>query len=132
MTNPTTIWHVGQRATINRQTIVTIERVTPAGRPIANGRTFNADGTERLGDPFRRSRLEPLTPEIQAEMDLVKRGQKASHDAFAAVEAADKWLRQALGSWGRKVPEAADVEKVEKLAAAIRHLMEDENVSGRT
>lgn len=120
-------WQVGQQAVISRQTIVTIERVTPAGRVIAGGRTFDANGKERTGgDPYRRARLEPLTPEIQAGMDLVVRGQKAGAAADAAFTSADRWLRRALSTWDRRIPEAADVEKAERLIAAIQSVMEGE------
>lgn len=119
-----TEWNVGQTAIINRQQIVTVERVTSSGRAVAGGRTFDVDGTERAGgDRFRRARLEPLTPEIQAEIDLVDRGRKASNKAAAAVSAAEKWLQQSFGSWGRRVPEAEDVEMAERLAAAIGSIM---------
>jgi hypothetical protein len=117
-------WVAGQQAVINRQTVVTIERVTPSGRAVVGGRTYNADGTERSKDPWRRSRLEPLTVEIQAEMELVARGREVARDAHGAVDDAVKWLRQSL-SWHR-MPEVADVEKAEKLSRAIRQALEAE------
>lgn len=123
MSDETPTWHVGQQAVISRQTVVTVEKVTPSGRVTANGRTFDPTGKERTaGDPFRRAKLEPLTPEIQAEMDLVVRGRAASAAAYAAITAADKWL--ALSSLGRNVPDAADMDKAEALIAAIRSVME--------
>lgn len=122
-------WKVGQRAVISRTRVVTIERVTPAGRVIADGRTFNADGSERSsGAPYNRPKLEPFTPEIQAEMDLVIRGRKAANEAIVAVEMAEKWLRRTFSSWGgRSVPDAEDVEKAEKLTAAIQQVLGDES-----
>jgi hypothetical protein len=122
-------WHVGQTAIINRTRIVTVERVTPSGRVIAAGRTFGSDGMERTGGEYRsRANLEPLTPEIQAEMELADRGRKASGDAHAALQSAEKWLCRALSSWGGGVPEAENVEKAERLAAAIGQIMDAEAV----
>lgn len=121
----TTGWRVGQQVIINRQIMTTIDRVTPSGRIVANGRTFNADGRERSGgSSFRRAQLEHFTADIKAEIDLISRGREASRNAVAAIENADKWLRRAFGTWDKKVPDADDVAKAEKIASAIRQIME--------
>ncbi len=119
----TTVWTIGQRATINRQRIVTIERVTRAGRAVVEGRTFEVSGRERIkGDTFRRPLLEPFTPEIQAEMDLVDRGRKVFSEGHNLMEIAKRWLSVASSAWSRPVPEIEDVDRAEKLTAALRGL----------
>lgn len=118
-------WQVGQQAVISRRLVVTIERVTPSGRVTANGRTFDKDGMERSGgDPWRRSKIELLTPEIQAEMDLETRGNKARNDAYTAIDAASKWMRSTSGGLSRHIQQLADVEKTERLVAAIQGVLE--------
>jgi hypothetical protein len=120
-----TEWQVGQKAVISRRLVVTITHVTPTGRVTANGRTFDKDGRERSGgDPWRRPKIEPLTPEIQAEMDLETRGNKARKDAYTALAAAEKWMRSTSGGLGRYIPELADVERTERLAAAIHGVLQ--------
>lgn len=118
MNNPT--WTVGQEAIVDRREIVKIERVTPTGRVVAAGRTFDPDGVERRRDQRRKALLEPLTTEVKAEIALVERGRKAHLGASRAIEQSDKWLRKSsLSSWQRSEPAVADVEKAEALAAAI-------------
>lgn len=114
-------WEVGQKAVIDRRLIVTIEKVSATGRATANGMVFDIDGFRR-GDRSRFSiaKLEALTPEIQAEMDLVARGIKVDNETASAIRAADNWLRQSFGGMGRRIPEIADVERAERLIAAIR------------
>jgi hypothetical protein len=112
-------WHAGQRAIIDRRTIVTIDRVTPKGWAVVGERRFGADGRKIGG---LRTLLEPLTPEIEAEIALATRGNEASRDALGQIEAANSWLRQRF-SWNRRVTDAGDVEKAEHLAAAIRQVM---------
>lgn len=125
--NPqTTGWIAGQQAVISREIIVSIDRVTPAGRAIVNGRTFEVDGRERTsGDTYRRSKLEPLSDEIKEEMALRERASRVSRDGYPRIERAEKWFRQALGSWGGRIPERGDVEKAERLVAAIADVMGD-------
>lgn len=128
---PTTApqWQPGQRCVISRQTVVTIERVTPSGRAVAGDRTFGRDGIEICaGNPYGRPRLELLTPEIEAEIALSARGRKADWAASAALLAADKWLRSALSSRNIRIPDAADVDRAERLAEAIKKVMESADV----
>ncbi len=121
--NETTSWIVGQRATINRQQIVTVERVTPAGRAIVEGRTFEVSGRERTnGDFYSRPMLEPLTPEIQAEMDLVARGRKVFPEAHSLMDTAKHWLQSEYSAWKHKIPKTEAMDRAEKLTAALRNL----------
>jgi hypothetical protein len=114
-------WLPGQRAIIDRRTVVTIDRVTPSGRAVVGDRTFEANGFERRGGhKFRILKLEAITPEI----DLIIRGTQALHAAHKELEAADNWLRRNLSTWGPRIPDAPDVDRAERLAAAIRQVME--------
>lgn len=122
----------GQRAVISRVQIVSVDRVTPSGRVIVGDRTFNPDGYERAGGSrYHAARLEPLTPEIESEIQLVKRGAEASNAAAKAIASADAWLRRSFSVWGRhrRVPDAADVEKAERLIAAIKQAIGEETAS---
>jgi hypothetical protein len=118
-------WHVGQQAVIDRCQVVTVDRVTPSGQVVVGRRKFNATGLERGVSRSSMARLEPMTPEIRAEMDLVGRWLLASRAAFAETAKAESWMRQSFRSWGPHVPKLADVEKAEALAAAIRSVMGD-------
>lgn len=115
-------WAVGQRAAINRRTVVTIIRVTPSGRAVVDApggeRTFNADGVER-GDTYRRARLYPLTKEIEAEIALAARSIKSFAELDAALDDLCKWVRNARPGWNRDISELPDVEAAERLTAAI-------------
>ena len=122
-----TKWTVGQRAVINRREIVTVERVTPGGKARAGGRLFDASGMEIAGGLIR-SRLEPLTPEVEAAMALGKRAQIATDAAWDAVNIAARFVRINLSTWGNRIPEAADVDKAERLAAAINAILQEEPV----
>jgi hypothetical protein len=119
-------WQVGQSAVIDRRQIVTIERVTASGLAIVAGRKFSRDGKEITKSTiWDRSRLEPMTPDIESEIDLVRRGNDAKSEAYKAIVAADKWLRTALGFPNeRRVPDAATVVTAERLAVALRQAVE--------
>lgn len=119
MSAQTSFWQVGQQAVINGEQTVTIERVTPAGRAIAAGRTFNVDGTERTSNHWNSAILHPLTPALQAQIDLRQRTKAARSALNNAVVAADQWARKSFSSWNRYQPPIEDVEKAERLAAAI-------------
>jgi len=117
-------WRPGQRAVINRQRVVVIDKVTPSGRATVGHMAFNPDGFRRGQSRYSADKLELLTPEIEAEMALVQRAGKVSRDAVKAVEGADKWLRTTFSPWRHEVPDPADVARAETLAAAIRDAME--------
>ena len=118
-------WRAGQQAVIDRNTIVTIERITPTGRIVVGDRHFDSDGTERKAG-YRKSRIEPLTAEIQAEMALIERGYKARLAADKLIEKADKYVRTVLPTYSRRgVPEEADVVRVERIIAALAEAMAD-------
>ena len=116
-------WTVGQKAVINRTDIVVIDRVTPAGRAIVKNRTFDTDGNERPKRKSYAEKLEPLTPELKAEMDLGRRGLAAEMAAYGAIGQAQTWLQRTLSLWNRPVPNAADVDKAERLTAAIKQII---------
>jgi hypothetical protein len=117
-------WTKGQRAVINRREVVTIGRVTAFGRAIVGDRTFEKSGRQRTaGNPYRRAQLEPLTPEIEDEMALVIRGREAAHAVHAALDAAGRWLRGAFNLYRASVPDAADVERAERLLVALNKEM---------
>ena len=116
-------WSVGQKAVINKTDIVVINRVTPAGRAIVENRTFDTDGNERPKRENRTDKLEPLTPELEAEMDLSRRGLAAEMAAYGAIGQAQTWLQRRLALWNRSAPNAADVDKAERLTAAIEQIM---------
>lgn len=121
-----TPWKVGQQAVIDRNRVVTIDHVTPSGRAMVAGRIYDVEGVHRIkGSRYNRSRLELLTPEIQAEMDLVERVREASRAADAAIWAAGRWMGKTFITLDLRALTAADVDKAEKLAAAIREVMED-------
>ena len=113
-------WYVGQAVVIDRRQIVTVARVTHCGWVVADGRTFWPSGVERTLKPAvgQRSRLTPLTPQLEAEITLCTRSKRAQNDLVEELIRVDKWLRSAL-PW-RDVPVVEDVEKAERLAQAIR------------
>lgn len=116
----TTPWQAGQRAVINRQAVVTVDRVTASGRPKVGDRTFDVDGTERAAGVsfYRRAKLEHITPDIEAEMALRQRASAARSALYAALETVEKWQRDCFGSF-RGDPDEADVAKAERLVSAI-------------
>ena len=57
-------WYVGQECAINCSRIVTVEKVTPTGKPRADGTLWDVRGYRSAGR-FRSDRLEPLTDEIR-------------------------------------------------------------------
>ena len=118
-------WAAGQRAVIGRCRVVTIERVTSTGRAFVKGRYFGKDGYEiTSGDPYNRAKLELLTPEIEAEMELLRRARQARESAEKAIQDAGIFTRDALSIFGGRIPDTADVDLAERLAAAIRGVME--------
>ena len=123
---PAAPWAAGQRAVIDRRHIVTIERVTPSGQAFVKGRYFGKDGYERTsGYPYNRAKLELLTPEIEAEMELLRRARQVRETAERAIQDAGIFTRDALSTFGGRIPETADVDLAERLAAAIRGVMEE-------
>ena len=118
-----TKWFVGQQVAIDRREIDTILHITRMGRVIVGDCVYDPDGFQLLETrvSFVPKKIEPLTPEIKAKIDYDARIE-AAYDMFkAAKETADIWVddRFCLPSYNRKPPNVADVEKVERLAAAI-------------
>ena len=121
------VWQADQRVVIGRRKVVTIERVTPAGRVIADGRTFDKNGLERrAGKHHERVKLELLTPEIEAEMAFSRRVAVTGQHAFNAVGDAQHWLQQRFHSFLPINPvnvKLADIEIAERLTAAINQVL---------
>ena len=114
-----TQWTPGQRAVINRSKIVTIDRVTPSGMAVVGDVRFSADGHNRV----LCKKLEPLTPEIEAEIELFKRARIVGKLAHNAIQHAESWLRDRYGPFAKRTPEAADIAKAERFAAAIKEIL---------
>jgi hypothetical protein len=116
-------WQAGQRAVIDRRTVVQIVRVTPSGRaivgPPGGERTFEPSGFERVASGYRRARLEPWSEEIEAEIAHAIRTQKAFRALGEAVSELEKWMRDARPRWQRDFSELADVEAAERITKAI-------------
>ena len=117
-------WKAGEKAVIGLHRLVTIDRVTASGRAVVGDQTFNADGSLRGGEPYG-PRLRLLTPEIEAQIALDDRAREAGNAASAAKENADVWIRRVFGGFSRKpTPPLADIERAERLAAAIAEVLE--------
>ena len=123
MLEKTPTWTAGQRAVVGRSRIVTIDRVTPGGRAVVGDTTYEPDGRERGGQPYRSPRLEALTPEIEQEMRLATQGADVSRRLNDLIKDADRWCRGTFSGWGRKVPELEDVEKAERLCEAMKAIL---------
>lgn len=117
-------WTPGERAVIDRQRIVTIDRVTPSGRAVVGHQTFGADGRERTSN-YRPGLLELLTAEIEVEMGLRARALKADEAMYVALDRVRGWQRNILGGIRPNPASIADIQKAEALAAAIRSVMGD-------
>jgi hypothetical protein len=65
-----------------------------------------------------------MTPEIEDEMDRAARGTIAGSSVHGAVFSAERWVRDVFGTWSRKVPTHDDIKKAERLAAAIKAVLE--------
>lgn len=124
MANPT--WKIGDRVTINRRIVATVERLTPSGRVVVrhgdNLVTFEPCGTERASG-YSRRKIAHLTPEAEAEIALVARCAAVFPEAWRVVEAAERWVRHARPAWGKDIAEVADVDRAERLIAAIEAVL---------
>lgn len=115
-------WEAGQKAVINRRQVVTIERVSPTGRVSAGGIVFDCNGYGRTPSR-RRPKLEPLTPEIQAEMELTERALRVADRSLKAVLRAERWLREMNSVFRPHAVSRQDVEKAERLMSAITDIL---------
>ena len=96
----------------------TIERVTPSGRAIVNGRTFYPHGYERGNAKSGwGSTIQPGTPELLERL----RGTFAFIAISKAITDIERWGRRANTS----VFNPADIEKADRLVAAIRDVLGD-------
>jgi hypothetical protein len=119
-------WLPGQRATIDRQQIVTIDRVTKGGRAVVGDRQFAVDGKECGYRGSDRRLLELLTPEIETDMKLREKRKAIFEKARQATLRAEQWISKIYSPWRSFEPTDADVEKAERLAAAIARVIGDE------
>jgi hypothetical protein len=123
-------WCPGQTAVIDRSRIVTIERVTPKGYAIVEGRRFSPLDEKHVSAYCGKEKLEPLTPEIQAGMDQAKRAEIAYKKLYARIEEAEKWRRETFREvWGRRtaIASPADLDRAERLIAAIWEVLHGES-----
>ena len=122
-------WYPGQTAVIDRSRIVTIERVTPKGYAIVEGRRFSPLDEKHVSAYCGKEKLEPLTPEIQARMDQAKRAEIDYKKLYARIEEAEKWRRETFREvWGRRTAIAlADLDRAERLIAAIWEVLHGES-----
>ena len=119
-------WTPNQRVARDRTWIVTIDRVTQSGRAIIGDVTFDPNGLERSsGDPYHRSRIEPLTPQIEAEIALRARCSRVRMETRAALGAAETWWGNMFGGLRQRIPSIEEVNRAERLAAAIRSILEE-------
>ena len=119
------VWQVGQRVVLNREKVVTIEKVTPSGCAKINEKVFEVNGQERTSS-YRRSKIEPLTAETEVGMALEKRCGDASLALERAVRGALAWSSGRFSNaWTRREPCPADIEKAERIVAAIKREMGD-------
>lgn len=120
-------WVVGQAVTINRAKVGMVECVTASGRAHVGARTFDKNGRERTAQPYHeRALLEILTPEIEAEMALEGRGNYVSRELNTLLDNTQQWVRMSFDIWRRKVPNASDIDKAEKIIAALKGTFGDE------
>lgn len=130
MTDPQ--WTPGQRAVIDRREIVTIERVTRGGKAVVGSRQFRPNGSE-VSSSLRSAQLDPLTPEIEAEMALAKKGSAATEKLRAVLNSAAQWCRSNMShynGWHYVCPTPADISRAERLTVAIQAIL-GEGCDGR-
>ena len=124
----TTGWQPGQTAVIGRRQIVTVARVTKAGRAIVDHygteRVFEPNGWERCSGS-RRNHLDHLTPEIRAEMEQSARAVAAFRRLAAVLDAAARWDRENCPRWGSDMAESGAVFRAEQMAAAIEAIIKE-------
>jgi len=103
-------WQVGERVALyDGHSFVafdTVERVTKSGRPVINDITFNPDGGQRGGDTWSKLHIEPLTPDLEAEIEAMQRERQAWIDWIDAYQSVKRG--------------AFPVEKLEFLVSYIR------------
>lgn len=123
--NEPTPWTAGQRVALNRERIVTIERVTPSGRFYVEGKMFRANGFA-FGETSMwsgRDKVDVLTQELEARVAKVQRVNQAAGRLSAALHAADDWHTKYFGGQ-RRSDDPTTIERAEALTAAIKAAME--------
>ena len=120
-------WQVGQRVVLNGRTVETVERVTPSGRAIVCGSTYGADGWRRGDSDYTRNLIVPATDELLAKLALRNHAESVYAAARRAADRAERYAR-ALLPWGGLQLGAvteSDVEKAERLTAAINAILQE-------
>ena len=120
-------WFVGQEVSIDGRKIGTISHVTPKGRATVNNIVYDQDGWEREAGSIStpRNKIEPLTPEIKAQIEVYLRSKAARYASKEAVREATRWLEKhfIVTPFRGEIASVADVEKAERLAAAITEIL---------
>ena len=115
-------WQAGQRVAFDHKMIKTIERVTPSGMPVVDGRKYNRNGEAREKTTNlwgRRHWIAPLTPDLEAQIVRLDGWRRAVNAAFDEVEKAEKWLR----ANNSRPPSEDAIATAERLAAAISTIL---------
>ena len=123
-----TAWTVGQQVSLNRNSVVTIDRVTPSGRAYIGERAFNPDGYERGGESKgvwggSASRIEALTPEMTEIVQLAERWVLVRAQAHDANTKLGRWVLDRCSSFKRGVPKEQTVNDVERVTDAINAVL---------
>lgn len=118
-------WFVGQEVIINRTLpILHVDKVTPTGRAVVDGRTFDASGFERAPNKiYGPGLLEPMTNEIGEEIAFRERASNVFSLIYKKLDKLEVWRKKAFSLWTKEIPSAANVERAERLAAAIDAIM---------
>ena len=112
-----TVWIVGQQVSLNRNSVVTIDRVTPSGWAFVGYRQYNSDGRERAGNHWQHG-IEPLTPELVEQIALAGRYRKARTLMYHAARDLNAWATEYCFFNTERVPDLAEIEQIERVAAA--------------
>lgn len=108
-----TRWQVGQRVVIDRDSVATVEKVSPSGRATIGGRVYRPDGLQMgRGNRWRASRIEAATPELLALIALRRRHVGAHAALSRAISAAERFDQNNRPSTFRpRDPDSAAVKK---------------------
>ena len=126
------VWQVGQRVavyrrtvTVDRRTVATVEKVTKGGRARVGDALYHNNGSE-VGGGYLLRQIEPLTAEIEVAMAEEMRANDASLALDRAIVGALSWsLGRFSNAWTHREPCVSDIEKAERIVAAIKREMGD-------
>ena len=111
-------WTVGQQVSLNRNSVVTIDRVTPSGRAFVGDRQYNPDGRERGAGNHGQRGIEPLTPELVEKIAMAERYRKARTLMHHAARNLNAWATEHCPFYSERVPDLAGIEQIERVASA--------------